>query len=114
MEYRQFIKFLTNKYGSPAVAQTTIHHHEKIIETTDHSSGKVTTRVYTIDLESYNSLPAEPTEFINDMVTEITSRNIVYCYDYENELNESKRTINLVRKELVGTIKNQFKQLMSA
>lgn len=114
MEYRQFIKFLTNKYGSPATAQTTIHHYEKTIETTDHTSGETTTRIYTIDLESYNQLPAEPTEFINDMVTEITSRGIVYCYDYENQLNESKRTINLVRKELVGTIKNQFKQLMSA
>ena len=114
MEYRQFIKFLTDKYGSPATSQTTVHHYEKIIETTDHQSGETTTKIYTIDLESYDLLPAEPTEVINAMVTEITSRNIVYCYDYENNLNESKRTINLVRKELVGTIKNQFKQLMSA
>jgi hypothetical protein len=114
MEYRQFIKFLTDKYGSPATSQTTVHHYEKIIETTDHQSGETTTKIYTIDLESYDLLPAEPTEVINAMVTEITSRNIVYCYDYENNLNESKRKINLVRKELVGTIKNQFKQLMSA
>lgn len=114
MEYRQFIKFLTNKYGSPATSQTTVHHYEKIIETTDHQSGETTTKIYTIDLESYDLLPDEPTEVINAMVTEITSRNIVYCYDYENNLNESKRKINLVRKELVGTIKNQFKQLMSA
>jgi hypothetical protein len=114
MEYRQFVKFLTDKYGSSATSQTTVHHYEKIIETTDHQSGETTTKIYTIDLESYDLLPAEPTEVINAMVTEITSRNIVYCYDYENNLNESKRTINLVRKELVGTIKNQFKQLMSA
>jgi hypothetical protein len=113
MEYRQFIKFLTDKYGSPATAQTTIHHYEKTVQTTDNTSGEVTTRVYTIDLESYNDLPAEPTEFINNMVTEITSRGIVYSYDYENELNESKRQINLVRKELIGVIKDQFKQLMS-
>jgi len=114
MEYRQFVKFLTDKYGSPATSQTTVHHYEKIIETTDHQSGETNTKIYTIDLESYDLLPAEPTEVINAMVTEITSRNIVYCYDYENNLNESKRKINLVRKELVGTIKNQFKQLMGA
>lgn len=114
MEYRQFIKFLTDKYGSPATAQTTVHHYEKIIETTDNVSGEVTKKTYTIDLTSYNALPAQPTEFINNMVTEITSRRIVYSYDYENELNESKRKINLVRKELVGIIKEQFKQLMSA
>ena len=87
---------------------------EKTIQTTDNTSGEVTTRVYTIDLESYKALPAEPTEFINNQVTEITSRGIVSYYNYENELNESKRQINLVRKELIGTIKNQFKQLMSA
>lgn len=114
MEYRQFIKFLTDKYGSPATAQTTVHHYEKIIETTDNVSGEVTKKTYTIDLTSYNALPAQPTEFINNMVTEITSRRIVYSYDYENELNESKRKINLVRKELVGIIKEQFKQLMRA
>ena len=91
---------------------TGIHHFEKTIQTTDNTSGKVTTRVYTIDFESYKALPAEPTEFINNQVTEITSRAIVSYYDYENQLNESKRQINLVRNELVGTIKNQFKQLM--
>lgn len=114
MEYRQFIKFLTDKYGSPATAQTTIHHYEKIIKTTDNVSGETTTKTYIIDLASYNALPAQPTEFINSMVTEITSRRVVYSYDYENELNESKRQINLVRRELIGEIKNQFKQLMSA
>jgi hypothetical protein len=93
---------------------TGIHHFEKTIQTTDNTSGKVTTRIYTIDLESYKALPAEPTEFINNQVKEITSRGIVSLYDYENELNESKRQINLVRRELIGTIKNQFKQLMSA
>lgn len=113
MEYRQFIKFLTDKYGSPATAQTTIHHYEKIVQTTDNISGEVTTKTYIIDLTSYNALPAEPTEFINNMLTEVTSRRIVYSYDYENELNESKRQINLVRKELIGVIKDQFKQLMS-
>lgn len=114
MEYQQFIKFLTDKYGSPATAQSTIHHYEKIIQTTDKQSNEITTTIYTIDLESYNDLPAEPTEFINSMVKEITSRRIVYSYDYEEELNESKRQINLVRKELVGIVKDQFKQLMSA
>lgn len=114
MEYRQFIKFLTDKYGSPATAQTTVHHYEKIVQTTDNISGEITTKTYIIDLTSYNALPAQPTEFINNMVTEITSRRIVYSYDYENELNESKRQINLVRRELIGIIKDQFKQLMSA
>lgn len=113
MEYRQFIKFLTDKYGSPATAQTTIHHYEKIVQTTDNISGEVTTKTYIIDLTSYNALPAEPTEFINNMLTEVTSRRIVYSYDYENELNESKRQINLVRRELIGVVKDQFKQLMS-
>jgi hypothetical protein len=117
MSYQQFILFLTNKYGSPATAQTTIQHYEKIIQSIDGPTGKITTDVYQIDLIAYNLLPAEPTTVVKSIngktVTVITSRRAVSCFDYENELNESKRTIKLIKNSLVPDIKDQFEILMS-
>jgi len=118
MHYRQFIIFLTDKYGSPATAQMTNHHYEKIITSIDGYTGKVTTDVYQIDLDSYNHIPAEPTTetrvLNNQTITVTTSRRSISCYDYENELNESKRVIKLIKNNLVPDIKNQFEILMSA
>lgn len=117
MTYQQFIKFLTDKYGSAATAQITIHHYEKIIATTDSDSRKTTTNTYIVDLATYNSMPAEPTTVTktigSNTVTEVTSRNIVYAYDYENNLNESKRKIKLLKKSLAPEIVKQFNILMS-
>ena len=118
MHYQQFILYLTDKYGSPATAQITNHHYEKIIVSVDGFTGKVTTDVYEIDLASYNLLPAEPTTVVrvlnNQSITVTTSRRAVSCFDYENELNESKRTIKLIKNNLVPDVKNQFEILMSA
>lgn len=118
MHYQQFIKYLTDKYGSPATAQITNHHYEKIVASTDGYTGLTTTDVYQIDLTSYNLLPAEPTtetKVLNGQtITVTTSRRAVSFFDYENELNESKRTIRLVKNNLLPDIKNQFDTLMSA
>ena len=46
-------------------------------------------------------------------VTIDTTKRIINVYDYENDLNESKRIIKLVRKELIQKIKSQFEQVMS-
>lgn len=118
MHYQQFIQYLTNKYGSPATAQITNHHYEKIVVSVDGYTGKVTTDTYQIDLASYNLLPAEPTVVSkvldNQTITITTSRRAVSCYDYELELNESKRVIKLIKNSLVADVKNQFEILMSA
>jgi hypothetical protein len=116
MGYQQFVDFLNDKYGSAATSQITIHHYEKIIATTDDYSGQTTTDVLIIDLDTYNSLPAEPTTIVKSIgsttVTETTSRNAVSCYDYENNLNESKRNIKLIKKEIIQDVKKQFIALM--
>ena len=116
MSYSQFIYFISNKYGSIASAQTTTHHYERIEKSTDGYSGLTTTNTYIIDEDTYNDMPAEPTTSVktlnNNTITVITSRNLVTNYDYENNTNESKRVIRLIKKDLMPDIKNQFEQLM--
>jgi hypothetical protein len=116
LDYNKFIKYVQNKYGSIATAQTQVHHYEKIIERYDSSSQVTTTSTVIIDLEAYNSLPDTQNNTFNlvngTTVTETITRKVVYAWDYELSENEKKRTIKVLRKDYIGAIKNQFKQLM--
>ena len=117
MTYQQFVTFIENKYGDIPTAQITNHHYEKIIESIDNFSGTVTKNVFEIDLTSYNAIvPSSETKIFNNgsKVTVNISKRAVDCYTYENELNESKRTIKLVKRELIPEIKRQFEYLMGA
>jgi hypothetical protein len=116
LSYQQFQSYIIDKYGSVETAKSTVHHYEKTIESIDSFSGQITTNTYIIDLDSYNALvPYTDTKVFSTgySVTITTSKRIVDMYDYENELNESKRKIKLVKKELIPQIKNQFEQIMS-
>lgn len=114
----QFNKFIINKYGSLESALTTPHHYEKIVSSRDSYSGETTTKVYEIDLTSYNALPAEPTivtrTFDNGIsVTVTTSRRQVSEYDYESELNEKRRVIKLLKKEFIPQVEKELTALMA-
>ena len=116
LDYNKFIKYVQNKYGSIATAQTQVHHYEKIIERYDSGSQVTTTSTVIIDSEAYNSLPDTQNNTFNlvngTTVTETITRKVVYAWDYELSENEKKRTIKVLRKDYIGAIKNQFKQLM--
>lgn len=116
LDYSNFIKYIKNKYGSIENSQTQVHHYEKILERYDSTSQITTTSVVTIDLTAYNSIPDVQNNTFNlsngTTVTETITRKIVYAWDQELADNEAKRNIKLLRKEYVGSIKNQFQSLM--
>lgn len=81
----------------------------------DTSSGNILCRVVTNtheNLEFYVNLPIEPqitTYTINNKrVIESISRIAVTNYDYELELNESKRNIKVIKREHYGQIMREF------
>jgi predicted DNA-binding protein YlxM (UPF0122 family) len=51
-------------------------------------------------------------EVSGDTITETIYKKAVTYYDYEDELNESKRNIRLVKKEFYSQIMNELKTLM--
>jgi len=116
LDYNKFIKYIQNKYGSVAAAQTQIHHYEKVFERYDSGTQVTTTSTITIDQTAYNALPDTQNNTFNlsggSTITETITRKIVYCWDYELSENENKRSIKVLRKEYVGAIKNQFQQIM--
>jgi hypothetical protein len=91
----EFENYIVSKYGSVDVAanEKNIHHKE------DHFGNWLVTPTYTYyDTE-------------NDREVIALSR-IVTVYDYENELNEKKRSINIIKndylRQIIGEMNNIF------
>ena len=117
LSYQQFQTYIKDKYGSYEYAAVTPYQYEKVVKSTDSYTGITTQDVYVVDANTYANLVSSTTEtktFPNgNSVTIDTTKRIINVYDYENDLNESKRIIKLVRKELIQKIKSQFEQVMS-
>ena len=155
-----FRKFITQKYGSIANAQSTYHHYEKVVET---RVGDTTyTRTYLVNKErlthnaldvpytyyqpySGNMVLTVDTEYVtsdNTMFTADHSNHFSYDdtslpeyfsyeshdvndktvfmntygkavsnYDYEYDLNESKRYIKVIKKQYYNQIIREFNRL---
>jgi hypothetical protein len=131
MNYQTFTDYLIAKYDAEyklaveaetttaistyGYVQSTVYRYEKITTTTDLESNLVTVKKNSIDFDDYYAL-AETTTTYNipggTQVTVAISKNIVYIYDYENDLNESRREIKLLNQAFAGDIEEQFKILM--
>ena len=128
MNYTNFIKYLDDKYGSLAssgqtgtdYAKRTVYKYQKVITTTD-GYGNTNETVINIGDNNASGVFAyfyQPTSTTtvspapNQSVTYTVSKKVCYVYDYENDLNESKRKIKLIRKEYVGRIEDELKSLL--
>jgi hypothetical protein len=95
--------------------------YRAIITTTDILTGKSTEEKIFIDEKSYNGgLNGYANSIFNfaeetvqaDNIEISTSKERLSIYDYEQELNENKRSINLIRKEYVSQLEQELKYLM--
>jgi len=108
IEESAFRKYIENKYGSLTTATSTIHHYEKVVETT--VDDETTTRIYKFDYE-FLSNSFDAYNINNKTVTVKTYGRSVTNYDYENELNESRRTIKIIKAVYYPQIKSEFVSL---
>lgn len=131
LNYNQFKNYIIKKYGSIENAQTNIHHYEKVVTRVEELKGivdetrfvvnkeKLTVNDMTVPYDYYQgtgSLPETQELTTYNLETgatliEIISRNDVSFYDYEQELNESKRTIKIIKPEYYGQILREFNAL---
>ena len=157
-----FNKYLIHKYGSVETAQTTVHHYEKVVETTvdgitstathviDYQSLTINTlsvpdptfidfvEAYTIDTDSYSVdstlIKADATVYSGGIITgsinalvnktyntyningqtvnEVSYARMVTNYDYEAELNDSRRQIKVIKSEYYNQIVQEFKNFV--
>lgn len=108
-----FTAYLAEKYGTTNV-YSELHHYEKNITQVDNNTSTTTNITVTIGEDEYNSLVAGTHSYTlpTGTVTVYTDKRIVTIYDYELELNESKRQIKLLNKSYVGQFEAELKKLM--
>lgn len=134
----EFNKFIYTKYGYDAdIAKTTLHHYEKRVnkqyseygaqkydntesfivneDNINYDTGSITTR----SLPTYSNpiLPVASESFTTTLsnvgsITVTVTINYVSVYDYEESINEAKRTIKLLDPAYVGRVEEEFKVLM--
>jgi hypothetical protein len=115
MNYATFEQYLADKYPSINV-YSEIEYYEKIITQYDVNSQTTYIKKVRIDENTYNSLPVTQTETYTlptGPVSVTTERNAVSIYDYELNLNESKRNIRILNANYVDLMETQFKKLMA-
>lgn len=121
----EFTIYMQDKYTAPATelgldylqyTQETVLQYQKIYNTTDSDTGEMTSRTYNIDSISYNELPDRQL-FENNLddgttVTIEIIRQTVTIYDYEDSLNESKRSVNIINNIYAADLENQLRTLL--
>lgn len=122
---QEFLKFIEGKYSEKAQLEnkttyeyviSTIHSYEKIIETIDSVTSTTTKNIVSIDSATYNSLtPSTQTYNLSDgnSCTINIDKRTVTIYDYEYELNESKREIRLLNSVYANQMEQTFREVMS-
>ena len=124
---RDFRNYIIEKHGSIATAKTTVHHYNKIIYSTDSNTGLRTTRKVQVDLDDprANTIPTIPYDDYNSLaeayfpnvsgnfgdgsaVTLEYGKEEVSLYDWENDQNEAKRNIKMIRKDYYPAILEQM------
>lgn len=98
LSYEKFQSYIKQKYGSVETALTTTHHYEWIVSKsteyqTEDETFIVPERTLIVDRAKYLTLVA-------------TDRRDVKIYDYEHDLNESRRKIYLLDLHLLERIKD--------
>ena len=116
LSYNNFNSYIEEKYTNNSInAYSTVHHYEKITTQVDLATNTTTTNKLIIDEDTYNSLTETSNTYSlptgNVFVT--ITKNAVSIYDYELDLNESKRSIKILNRAYLNQIQDEFKALMS-
>tara|TARA_R110000868_G_scaffold53238_2_gene167293 strand:- start:878 stop:1528 length:651 start_codon:yes stop_codon:yes gene_type:complete len=127
MDYNTLIKFIDNKYSANGSANATtqsgiawamndnnVYAYFKVV-TKSSSSGIVFVEKNQIDSNSYNNLVTSNNAYTltNGVVRESITKEKQTYFDYEVELNESKREINLLKKDFVAGVEKEFKRVIN-
>lgn len=160
LDDKTFNRYIAEKYGSTAIAKTTAHHYEKVIERTVDNITTVTrfkidgsrqskndlgvpyevyndafpvtidTTLYTVDSTSIRADDTAYLEEIVDMsaieitktyntynidgqtVYEVYYYNAISNYNYESQLNDSRRAIKVIKSQYYPMIMDEFRTLI--
>jgi len=126
LNYEQFLTYINSKYATEAedaektpyeYTNTTVYAYQKVITTTDSYSEISTEKIIPLDLATYNSFVETNNTYTLPSGLTCSVRTIkrsVSLYDYEFDLNESRREIKVMDKNFVNQMEEQLKTVMSS
>lgn len=132
LNYNNFVEYVDKKYAANGASNTTvqsglawaqsinnIHSYYQVntrtvsTSTADNKTIKekiqVTANVYANVIQSTRTFTLEN----GAVVTEKVTKEKLTYYDYEMQVNESKRTIKLLKPEFAGSVVEEFKQIIN-
>jgi hypothetical protein len=128
LSFNSFNEYVDKKYSAPQYANTANtmvsglsfarsedKSYYKVITVVSPSDGVTTTKEIEIDEAQYINVAASSVVYQlenNTTITETISKKTKTFYDYENELNDKKRKIKLLKSEFVPAIEKEFKRVV--
>ena len=101
LTYDQFGKYIEKKYGSEQYAKQTVKHYYHII-----SDGRIVDNQRTPIIK--NIISYETYITLDDF-----ERDLIYIYDYENDLNEKRRQIKIIDSIYIPQILREKDKIFS-
>jgi hypothetical protein len=124
MSYNSLMQYIDSKYATEAqdagktpyeYVNTTVYEYKKIITTTDVYTDTETVKEVSVTEDDYNTLSESTATYSipggTSCIVTIT-KSIVTLFNYEDELNESRRQIKLLNSTYAGEMEQQLKELM--
>jgi hypothetical protein len=104
--------------------KSTVKYYRKLVTTVDSLTNITTVNAFNVDEETYNNLPEnlvtvksfppDPISGIVSTVTTTISKDTVSIYDYEDQLNDEKKQVNIINKKFVSDMESKIKNLIGA
>lgn len=129
LQSRSLVDYIDTKYSANNYADTAntsvkgiswamntnnIHSYYKIVTTTNEDGVEFIQKLQ-LDANTYaNTSMTTATYTLDDgsVITEKVTKETKTYYDYENELNETKRTIRLLKPEFIPAVEKEFKKVI--
>lgn len=131
MQNRVLVNYINTKYSANNYADTAntgvtgiswamninnVHGYYKVVTRTNEDGEEFVEKVE-LDANTYaNTSMSSATYTLDDgnQIQEVITKETQTYFDYENELNEAKRTIKLLKPEFVPSIEKEFKKVIKA
>ena len=129
LQYSTFIEYVDKKYSANNYADTAntsvtglswamnvnnVHAYYKVVTRTNFDNISITEKLE-VDANTWANVAATTTSYTlqdGSTITQTITKEKQSYYDYENELNESKRSINLLKPEFVSAVEKEFKRVI--
>ena len=93
LSQRSFERFIKAKYGSHAIASSTVHEYHKVVneQSVLFDQTIIPKKTLVVDETTYNTLST-------------SAREIIYKYNYEEELNDIRRNILYIPASILSNV----------